>query len=451
VLLLAHGIVGRADLPIPKSLFFAAVAVVLVVSFAVLALGWTRPILAGLAQRPLVRFPLALEVVFGALGVFFFALTAYAGVAGSDAQSENLAPTMVFVAFWVGVPFASLLLGDVWRLISPWRAIGRATGWLAGHVAEMPEPLAYPERVGRWPAAFWILVFAICELCWAKATEPGPLAILMLIYLVVMLVGMSTYGVEPWVRNADGFGVLFGLLGSLAPLGRRADGRLVLRWPTTGSLKVAAVVGTMACLLTSIGSTAFDGAKEGAVFNDMAKRLQSFLHSLGLSLGTALELGFVIVLLGTIAVVTALWLGGMEGMPPAKSASTRVARARAFAHALIPIAAGYLVAHYFSLLAYNGQDVWRLLNDPLGKGSDLFGGADSGIDYGIVSATQIWYVQVGALVCGHVAALVLAHDRALELYGSARDAISSQIVMLLLMVAFTVLGIWLLSAALQTQ
>ena len=110
----------------------------------------------------------------------------------------------------------------------------------------------------------------------------------------------------------------------------------------------------------------------------------------------------------------------MAGMKPPPSAPTRRALARAFAHTLIPIAAGYLVAHYFSLLAYNGQDLWRLANDPLGNGSDLFGGAERGIDYGVVSATGIWYVQVGALVVGHVAALVLAHDRALELYGSAR-------------------------------
>ena len=100
-------------------------------------------------------------------------------------------------------------------------------------------------------------------------------------------------------------------------------------------------------------------------------------------------------------------------------------------------------------LAYNGQDLWRLANDPLGNGADYFGGADAEIDYGVVSATGIWYVQVAALVVGHVAALVLAHDRALELYGSAREATRSQVVMLALMVAFTCLGLWLLSAALN--
>jgi hypothetical protein len=359
---------------------------------------------------------------------------------------------MVFVAFWVGVPFASLLFGNVWRLLSPWRAVGRLVGWFAAGVAgELPAPLTYPARLGRWPAALWIFAFAVCELCWATATEPGPLAILMIVYFAVMAVGMSVYGVEPWVRNADGFAVLFGLLGTLAPIGRRGDGRLVLRVPGTGSLRAATVAGTVMVLLTSVGSTSFDGAKEGALFNHIAQDLQSFFHSLGLTLGTALELGFVIGLLIAIGIVTVIWMAGMEGMPPAKEAYTRAARARAFAHALIPIAAGYLVAHYFSLLAYNGQDLWRLASDPLGNGSNLFGGADSSIDYGIISATGIWYVQVGALVCGHVAGLVMAHDRALELYGSARAATRSQIVMLMLMVAFTCLGLWLLSAALQTQ
>jgi hypothetical protein len=128
----------------------------------------------------------------------------------------------------------------------------------------------------------------------------------------------------------------------------------------------------------------------------------------------------------------------------------RAALSRRFAHTLIPIAVGYLVAHYFSLLAYNGQDLWRLASDPLGEGSDLFGGAGRGIDYSVVTATAIWYVQTGALILGHVAGLVLAHDRALTVWGSARDAIRSQVVMLVVMVLFTLLGMWLLSAALNT-
>ena len=449
MLLFAHGIVGRADLPIPETLFGAAAAAVLVVSFVALALGWSKPRLAQLPEKDLFVLPRVLEVLLGGLGLAVFLITVYAGLAGTDGQSENLAPTAVYVLFWVGVPFASLFFGNVFALLSPWRALGRATGWLAGRFGETPEPLEYPERLGRIPAAAGIFGFAICELCWASATEPGPLAILMLLYFVAMLVGMSLYGVEAWTRNADAFGVLFGLIGSLSPLGRRADGRLYLRVPFTGAARLTPVTATIALLVISVGSTAFDGAKEGALFNDLAQDLQSFFGDLGFSLGFSLELGFVVGLAGAVAIVGIIWTAGMRGMKPPERAPSRRELARAFGHTLIPIAAGYLVAHYFSLLAYNGQDLWRLANDPLGDGSDLFGGAEATIDYGVVSATGIWYVQVCALVIGHVAALVLAHDRALELYGSAKRATRSQVVMLVLMVAFTCLGLWLLSAALN--
>jgi len=445
VLLFAHGIVGRADLPIPETLFGAAAAAVLVVSFVALALGWSRPKLKALSTKDLFVLPRAVEVVLGALGVAVFLITVYAGIAGTSGQSDNLAPTMVYVIFWVAVPFASLLFGNVWALLSPWRAVGRATGWTAARFGALPEPLEY--RLGRFPAAAGLFAFAICELCWAKATEPAPLAILMLVYFVVMLIGMSLYGVEAWTRNADAFGVFFGLIASLSAVGRRA-GRLYLRVPFSGASWLAPVAGTSVLLVISIGSTAFDGAKEGALFNDLAQDLQRFFHDLGLSLGTSLELGFVVGLAGAVAIVAAIWILGMLGMRPPEGVDRR-ALARAFAHTLVPIAAGYLVAHYFSLLAYNGQDLWRLASDPLGTGANLFGGAERSIDYGVVSATGIWYVQVGALVVGHVAGLVLAHDRALEVYGSARMATRSQIVMLVLMVAFTCLGLWLLSAALN--
>jgi len=444
VIVFAHGIVGRADLPIPEAVFAAAAAAVLVVSFAALAALWSTPKLQRWPERRLLRLPVAADVLLGALGVFVLLVTAYAGFAGTASELDNLAPTMVYVAFWVGVPFASLLLGDVWRLISPWRAIGRAAGWLARRVGgeELPAPLAYPERLGRWPAAAGILGFGICELCWATAREPAPLAVLMLAYVVVMLVGMSLYGVEAWTRNADAFGVYFGMFAALAPLVRR-EGALYARPPVVGAGRVDGRPGTAAVLLCGIGVTAFDGASGGPLFNDALPHLQDFFGGLGLGPERALELGFVVGMLCTVALVSSIWTLAVAGMP--RVAGTRPGRR--LVHSLVPILAAYVVAHYFSLLAYNGQDLWRLASDPLGDGSDLFGGAGATIDYGIVSATAIWYVQVGALVLGHVAALVLAHDRALVIYGSHRDATRSQLVMLVLMVCFTCLGLWLLSAA----
>jgi hypothetical protein len=444
VLVFAHGIVGRADLPIPEEVFGAAAAGVLVISFAALASLWSTPKLQDLRERRMFRLPVAVDVVLGALGVFVLLVTAYAGLAGTENQRDNLAPTMVYVAFWVGVPFASLPLGDVWRLISPWRAIGRGAGWVARRAGgdELPAALTYPERLGRWPAAAGVIGFGICELCWGTAREPAPLAVIMLAYVVVMLVGMSLYGVEAWSRNADPFGVYFGLFASLAPITRR-DGVLYARPPVVGAGRIEGGAGTAAVILAGIGVTAFDGASEGPLFNDVLPDLQRFFGDIGFGQERALELGFVVGMFAAIAVVSLIWILAVAGMPRLD----RERPGRRLAFSLVPILAAYVVAHYFSLLAYNGQDLWRLASDPLGDGSDLFGGAGATIDYSVVSATAIWYVQVAALVIGHVAALVLAHDRALVIYGSHRDATRSQLVMLVLMVCFTCLGLWLLSAA----
>jgi hypothetical protein len=452
VVLFAHAIVGRADLPIPVWLFAVAAAAVLVVSFIALALGWSKPHLEHVPERALFPIPFAVEVLLGAVGVFLFGVTVYAGLFGVDSQIDNWAPTAVYVGFWVGVPFATLLFGNVFRLLSPWRAIGRFVGWLAGKAAPaaMPEPLPYPPRLGNWPAVAGILGFIICELCWAAAKDPGPLALIMLAYLAIQLVGMSLYGVEAWTRRGDAFGVWWGMISRLSWLGRRADGRLVLRPPVASATGLQVGSGTTALLLVGIGSTAFDGAREGPLFNGMVGDIQDAMTSIGLSKGTGLELGLIAGLFVSIAAVTAIWGVAVLGMPRHELRLSHTQLGRRFVHTLIPIAAAYLVAHYFSLLAYNGQSIWTLASDPLGNGSDLFGGAQSGIDYSIVSATQIWYVQVAALVAGHVSGLVLAHDRALSTYGNPRAAAGSQVTMLVVMVMFTILGLWLLSAALNT-
>jgi hypothetical protein len=290
-----------------------------------------------------------------------------------------------------------------------------------------------------------VVGFGICELAWGAAKEPLTLSVLILAYVVVMLVGMSLYGVEAWTRNADAFAVYFGFFGMLAPLARR-DGVLVARPPVVGAGRLDPVAGTAAAVLCGIAVTAFDGASAGPLFNDALPHLQDFFTGLGLGVARALELSFVVGLLAMVGLVSLIWLLAAGAMPSIRSHPPR-RPGPALVHSLIPILAAYVVAHYFSLIAYNGQDGWRLASDPLGRGSDLFGTADATIDFGVVSATAIWYVQVGALVLGHVAALVLAHDRALVLYGSHRDATRSQIVMLVLMVCFTCLGLWLLSAA----
>ncbi len=449
----AHGIVGVQDLPIPRWLFGWAATIVLVLSFVALAVLWPKPKLQETRERRLLSIPRFLDPLCGALGVFAFGAVVYAGLAGSEVASANLAPTAIYVTAWVGVVFAALLFGDVWAAFSPWRALGRLGGWVAQRLAGdgLPEPMPYPERLGRWPAAIGLVAFAWVELVWTRGDEPVVLAVLAIAYAVVMLVGMSLYGVEAWTRNADAFGVYFALFAKIAPL-RWERGAVYGRPPLGGLPRMDAGPGTLAVLLAAIGITTFDGFSEGPVWTDVAPELTDAISSLGFAQATALQFAFTIGLLLIIGLVAGLFWLGIKGMQTVSKAYDAPRLAREFAHTLVPIAAAYIVAHYFSLLAYQGQAMGYLISNPLGDAlapgdGGLLGTAQWTIDYGWVGANAIWYVQVGALVLGHVAGLILAHDRAIALYGSAREATRSQYWMLAVMVAFTSLGLWLLSAA----
>ena len=447
---LAHGIVGREDLPIPRQAFFIGATVVLVASFLALATLWPTPRFEDLRERRLFGVPRALEVVCGALGVAAFGFLVYAGLKGTQSVPANIVPTSVHVIFWVGIPILSLLLGDVFRPFNPWRAIGRAGGWLAGRVAggRLPEPLPYPERLGWWPAVAGVAAYGWLENVSTQRDDPSTLAILALVYLAVQLVGMSLYGVEAWTRRGDGFGVYFRLFAALSPFDWR-DRAIHLRRPLAGVTALREEPGLVGLVVVAIGITTFDGLSEGPVWTDVARNLNDLFTGAGMSAGDATTLTYTIGLALVLLLVFLLYRLGVAGMRSVDRGRSPTELGRAFAHSLVPIALAYVVAHYFSLLAYQGQAMFYLVSDPLGRGSDVFGTASTNIDYTVVSANGIWYVQVSALVIGHVAALVLAHDRALVFYRDPKKATSSQYWMLAVMVCFTTLGLYLLSAANQ--
>ena len=455
ILPFAHGIAGRRDLPIPDWIFAAAASTVLALSFVALAVLWTRPRLQDAPRRRVLALSSGVlrtvEVVCGTVGVLVFAGVLYAGFAGAQVASANPIPTFVFVLFWVGLAPLSLLAGDVFRLFNPWRALGRAAGWAAQRAGggALPEPLAYPGRLGRWPAAVGILAFVWVELIYSGRDDPSALAVLSLAYAAVQLVGMSLYGVEPWTTRADAFAVYFGLFARLSVWERRDDG-LYLRPPLAGVFSLPWLPGTVALLCVMIGTTTFDGLSQGALWGGLAPDVQRFFADLGLSLDTALDVTFTLGLLATVALACGVYWVGVAGMRTVETRWSADELAARFSISLIPISLAYVLAHYFSLLAYQGQATAFLASDPLGDGSDLFGTAGSQINYGVVSAAGIWWVQVACLVIGHVAALVLAHERAVADFRAPREATRSQYWMLLVMVAFTCLGLWLLSAANQS-
>jgi hypothetical protein len=445
----AHGLVGKQDLPIPKYVFAWAAAGVLVISFVGLAVLWPKPRLEEVRERRLFRLPVQLEVVSGLIGVAIFAIVVYAGLAGVQTSTANLTPTVVYVLFWVGIPVLSVLFGDVFRPFNPWLAIGRGTGWLVKRLGAGAEPLAYPERLGRWPAAFGILAFAWVELAYTNKADPSTLSIMILAYAAVQIVGMSVYGTDAWSRYGDAFGVYFGLFARLSPL-HWVRGELRLRPPLAGAPQLDPVPGTVPLLCTMIGTTSFDGFSQGPLWtgtNGLGIQLQHRFLDLGFNAEVALEIAFTIGLIGVVLLISGLYRLGVIGMQSVGENHTATELGRRFVHSLIPIALAYVIAHYCSLLLYQGQAIGYLISDPLGHGSNIFGTADKTIDYGVISANGVWYVQVIALVVGHACGLTLAHDRALSTYRSARAATRSQYWMLVVMIGFTSLGLWLLSAA----
>ncbi|MBS1870385.1 MAG: fenitrothion hydrolase [Actinobacteria bacterium] len=444
----AHGISGSADLPIPQWLFAWAAAIVLIASFVALGVLWPAPRLQRPRLRRVLTIPPGVRTLCGLVGVALYGVVLYAAFAGTTVPTANLAPTAIYVAFWVGVPVLSVLLGDVFALFSPWRALYR---WIAGaarrvHTSLDAEPLAYPAWLGRWPAAVGLVAFAWVELVYVDKDVPATLGALALAYGFVQVVGMSVYGERTWSERADAFGVWFNLCSRLSIWETRGR-ELCVRAPLSGLPRLDPLPGTVAVLVALIGSTTFDGASNGVLWVDVAPWLQDRFGDLGASLTVASELAASVGLAVALAAVAGLYQLGIRGMRTLDPRRDAGELARAFAHTLAPIALAYALAHYFSLLVFQGQALIYLASDPLGTGANLLGTANTQVDYTLISPTGIWYVQVAALVAGHVAGLVLAHDRALAVFAEdRRAAVRSQYWMLTVMVGFTCLGLWLLSA-----
>jgi len=448
--LLAHGIGGVRDLPVPDWLFFYGAGAVLVVSFAALAALWREPLLErGRRGRPL---PAALQRLWGspflrvalsASSLALLVLVFLASLLGERSAQENLAPTFVWVVFWLGLVPLAVLLGDVWSVLNPWRAGADAVTWAWRALGRQYQPpFSYPERLGRYPATVLLLSFATLELAYSQPSDPRALALAIFLYSAITWAGMALFGRRAWLDNGEAFTSYFGILALLSPLAAN-EGRLVVRWPLVGLATPARRPGTTAFLAVMLGSVLFDGFSRTTFWQDRFYRVQVelierpslaelagiLLNLLGLLLAVA-----VVGLAFVAAVRAASLLGGGEGMLEG-----------AFVHSLVPIALVYAIAHYFSLFVLQGQAAIRLASDPFGRGWDLFGSASFTPDLGLLTPNTIWYVQVGALVAGHVAGLAVAHDRAVSLFRSPRLAAASQYPMLVLMVAYTVAGLWVLS------
>jgi hypothetical protein len=447
--ILAHGIGGRSDLPVPLWLAQYGAVAALVISFAVLGMFWRTPRLEGAAGdgRPLPgalqRFAdaRATRVGLRALGLLMAVATVLVATLGPNNSGANPAPTWVYVWFWVGLVPASLLLGPVWRLLNPLRTISAGLAWLAGDPGhERTRPM--PPRLGYWPAAVALVVFAWLELVYPHRDEPYTVLVFLVLYAWVQLVAAFRYG-PAWYARGDGFEVYSTLVASLCPIGRRTDGRLGLRNPLAGLAALRPAPGLLAVICALLGSTAFDGLSRTRFWTDLTLDLDPVASTVVGTVG----------LLGAIGVVVVTYTAAIRGAEryrrvrpaaaPGGAGNPQVPLSWQFAHSLVPILIGYTVAHYFSLLVFQGQAGYILASDPLQKGWDLFGTADWKMNLLLVSTSAIALIQVGSIVTGHVLGVVAAHDRAVATF-RGRDMLRGQYLLLTTMVFYTLSGIALL-------
>lgn len=438
---LAHGLNGSADLPIPLTYALIGAAWALTFSFAILLVAWRRPRLDPDApgrllpsfvrvfiDSPVVRIALAVVGVVGAMVVGLVA------VFGSASPQRNPAPGVFYIYVWVGVMLASLVVGPVWKVISPTRALHRFGCFL---LRRNPEDglRGYPASWGCRPAVLGLFAFVWLELA---SPDPGSVAAVgywLLGYVVVLLGGLVLFGTA-WAEHADPFEVYSSLLARLSSFGRRASGELVLRAPLRNLAGTPVLPGSVALAATLLGSTAFDSLSALPGWRNLVDSLSGgsvFVATLVRSAG----LLTVILIVGTVFTVAARATGGLA----------RAERARLpglLAHSITPIIAGYIVAHYLTFLVEKGQATLVLFADPFQRGWDIGGLAHYQVHYVLSDhPTVLATTKVLAVLIGHVLGVTAAHDKCLRLLPPEHRA-TGQLALMLTMVGYTFTGLYLL-------
>lgn len=428
---LAHGLGGSADLPVPFTYAVVGAAWTLTFTFAVVALAWRTPRFdPGTPGRPLPdRVTAVIDApvtrwLLGAAGLAFTAWVAVAAVTGPQ-DSRNALPGVFYVLLWVGMVALSPLLGPVWRVFSPVRTVLRLLHVTRDGVVS-PRRFArpYPRRLGYWPAAAGLFAFVWLELA---SPDPGSLSavkIWLLIYLSVTLVGALVSGPR-WCAHADPFEVYSMIASRCAPWRRNADGRIAIGNPFNHLLSLPVRPGTVTVLAVLLGSTAFDSFSAMPGWRNFVDS-----HTSGTWDATGYKTVGLLVFIAVVAVTFSLAAAATGGV----DRQGRLALPGLMAHSLIPIVIGYVFAHYLTYLVEKGQQTVHA----------LVGSHDAQVYYLLsMHPSVLASLKVGFVLLGHVAGVVAAHDRALRVLPKGHQ-MTGQLAMMLVMVGYTFTGLYLL-------
>lgn len=430
-MIVAHGIGGRSDLPIPLPVLVTGAGAVLLITFLALGFLWTRPRLQDgpRYEGPGLRVPLggllASLGLIGLLGVVGQVVPPLLGVERLSTR-PTAGPVLVWVVLWLVIPFASAVVGNWYADLNPWRALAKLFG--IGN----QERIGLLYTLGLWPAAVIFIGFAWFELVSPRPGDPTTLGLAALGYTLFIFVAMAATGRETGLALFDFLTPYNRLISAISPFGRNRQGVVVWR----GWLRSLAVVpewpGLWLFAVVMIATVSYDGAAGTTWFRTITGNLGDT------------TIGRTFLLLATVNVVAFAYYSACAIASSSSGGTWTSPRvAQRFAHTLVPIGLAYAVSHYFTLILFEGQQLISVASDPFALGWDLFGTADYRVRFFIRTSTPVWLSQVAFIVGGHLAGVVLAHDRALQDFGE--DAGRSQYAMLMLMIAFTSLALLILS------
>ena len=442
---LAHGLGGSGDLPVPYLYAMVGAAWALTFTFALVAFAWRRPRFDPL--RPGHPLPAAVTKLVDAratrwtaagLALVFALWLVAAGVWGPQSESNALLGVF-YVLLWVGLVAASLAFGPVWRVISPMRTVYVLLRRVTPQRLGRPRR-SYPEGWGYRPAAVGLFAFVWMELASPNSASLPWVEVWLLTYAVLMLGGAWLCG-QRWLARADPFGVYSMAVSRLSPFRRNpATRRIVIGNPLDHLPSLPVRPGVVVMLAVLLGSTAFDSFSSSPTWRGFADRLTRAFGLAPTPTSSALRTVGLIVFISVVAVTFSLAARATGGV----DREQRRALPGQMAHSLIPIVVGYIFAHYLSYLVERGQQAAIALADPFGRGWNPLGLAHLHVAYVLsMDPPVLAGVKVACVVTGHIVAVVAAHDKALRLLPAGHQ-LTGQLTMMLVMVGYTFTGLYLL-------